>query len=691
LKNSQREAYNLLETGKDLLRNERFNESLMYFEKSRELFEKMNNVEEVANCLSDISLTYSRLGNFKIALDNLFRCLEIREKLNNEIQLGRTYNQLGNCFVNLGETDEAIKYYKKALELNESVQFLRGISISSVNLGNLYKDIGKLDEASRLYYKAHEIDLKTNDKEGLAVTYSSIGNLNAHTGDLYSALDYFFKAQNIQEELNQKQSIAITLNNIGNVYKSLNEFDLALENFEQAYNILISLEIKRGVSQILSNMGVCYAEKNEFEKALDYQKKALKYSREVGDKLATGYALIKIAELKINSGKEDPMKYFTEAIEINKEIKNQIGLANVYMSIGQLYISNKDYDKAEEYLKLSLDISKENKINAVIQDCYLKLSEVNASKEDYESSYYYLKLHNDIKDKFLKEEYNKHIADLKLKYEKEKREKELYKEIANQKNKLEVLYNELKIKNEILIENEKLLKEAKDKAEEMSNIKSIFLANMSHELRTPMNGILGLTELLKEITANNSEEFDIAETVHESAERLMTSINQILEFTELENDNYSAFYSDFDLILIVKETIKSVRKKADKKHLRINLITSKPKIEVNLDKSAIRKILKNILDNAVKFTKHGSIDIILYKDEGNLIIKIADTGIGIEEKQMNIIFDSFRQGSEGLVRNFEGMGLGLSIVKRLVDLLNGKIEIETVQNKGTTFILKFKV
>lgn len=685
------QANSLFEKAQEALKGDHFNESLDLLNQAQKLFKTGKDDEGVANCYGDMGLINSRLGNFKVALDNLLHCLEIREKLNNEIQITRTYNQLANCYVNLGETDEAIKYYQKSLTINEKINYLKGISTNSLNLGNLYKDIGKFDDATKLFYKALEIDLKNNDREGLALSYSSIGNINAHTGDLYSALDFYFKALNVQEELNRNQSRAITLNNIGNVYKNLEEYDPALESYKKAYDILNSLGIKRWLSQILNNMGVIYSLKKDFNQALLYQEKSLALAKEIGDKNASGYALIKIAEVVSEVKHENPDKYFDEAIAIHSELKNQTGLANVYLNMGVYYFKIKDYKKAGEYFTLSLNISKENKLNTVLIDVYKYLSELSSINKDFENAYVYHERYSHIKDAFFKDEYNKRISDMKIKYEKEKQEKLLYNEIEEQKNKLEVFYNELKIKNEILIENEKMLKDAKDKAEEMSKLKSNFLANMSHELRTPMNGILGLSVILKELSGKNTEEYELSETINESAERLMNSINQLLEFSELENTNYNLKYVKFNLMDVIYELISTFKKKADKKKITVNLITSKPIIIVNLDKYALRKILVNIIDNAIKFTSSkGKIDIILYQDEDFLIIKVSDTGIGIAPDQMEFIFDSFRQGSEGLVRKFEGSGLGLSITKKLVESMKGKIEVESKEGEGATFIIKFK-
>lgn len=685
------QANSIFEKAEEALKAEHYHESLELLNNAKQLFEKAKDNEGISNCLGDIGLINSRLGNFQIALDNLLQCLGIREKLNNEIQISRTYNQLANCYVNLGKTDEAIGFYQKSLSINEKINYLKGISTNSLNLGNLYKDIGKFDDATKLFYKALEIDLKNSDREGLALSYTSIGNLNAHTGDLYSALDFYFKALNIQEELNRSQSRAITLNNIGNVYKNLEEYDRALESYKKAYDLLNSIGIKRWLSQILNNMGVIYSLKKDFNQALLYQEKSLTFAKEIGDKNASGYALIKIAEVVSELKHENPDKYFDEAIAINTELKNQTGLANVYLNMGTYYFRVKDYIKAEEYFMLSLNISKENKLNTVLIDIYKYLSQLSSIKKDFENAYKYHERYSQIKDTFFKEEYNKRISDMKIKYEKEKQEKLLYNEIEEQKNKLEVFYNELKIKNEILVENEKMLKESKEKAEEMSKLKSNFLANMSHELRTPMNGILGLSVILKELSGKNTEEYELSETINESAERLMNSINQLLEFSELENTDYNLKHAKFNLMDLIYELMSTFKKKADKKEIILNLITSKPIIIVNLDKYALKKILVNIIDNAIKFTgEKGKVDIILYKDEDFLIIKISDTGIGIAENQKEFIFDSFRQGSEGLVRKYEGSGLGLSITKRLVEAMKGKIEVESKEGEGSTFIIKFK-
>ncbi|MBI5324281.1 MAG: response regulator [Ignavibacteriae bacterium] len=231
---------------------------------------------------------------------------------------------------------------------------------------------------------------------------------------------------------------------------------------------------------------------------------------------------------------------------------------------------------------------------------------------------------------------------------------------------------------------------SKNKAEEMNRLKSNFLANMSHELRTPMNGIIGFSQILKDDNNLDSVK-EIAELIYKSSKRLMETLNSILDLSRLASGEVIPKLSFVNLLQILNEIIVLNRNSARNKQLELKLDTTLDNLSFNCDSRFIWEIMNNLINNAIKFTDNGSIsikvDTTLVNKEKYAVIDIIDTGIGIEESQYNVIFDEFRQVSEGLSRSFEGTGLGLTISKKYVELLGGILKVKSKLNEGSTFTI----
>ncbi|NUM70215.1 MAG: PAS domain S-box protein [Ignavibacteriaceae bacterium] len=253
------------------------------------------------------------------------------------------------------------------------------------------------------------------------------------------------------------------------------------------------------------------------------------------------------------------------------------------------------------------------------------------------------------------------------------------------------------IVEEDITEKKNILQEmirAKEKAEEMSRLKTNFLANMSHELRTPMIGILGYSELIQEISVK-TEVKTLSERLNKSACRLMETLNLILELSKIEAEKIKVNIQKIEAVSVIKDAAEDFENAAKSKNIEFELKADPPEIYVDSDERFLRSIIHNLVSNAVKFTDTGFVRILIRTDENHegkdLVIMIADTGIGIPVQYHKVIFEEFRQVSEGYGRNYEGTGLGLSLAKRMTEKLGGSISLKSEPGKGTEFTLRFKV
>ncbi len=249
------------------------------------------------------------------------------------------------------------------------------------------------------------------------------------------------------------------------------------------------------------------------------------------------------------------------------------------------------------------------------------------------------------------------------------------------------LFKEQVDANKELLRMNDELNDARIIAEESNKFKSSLMKNMNHEFRTPMNGILGLGGILRE-ALKDQEEGVLLENMLDASKRLLKTLSELLDFSDLESSAINLRKDMIQASKIVHKIAAAASQTAKTKGLKFT-VEIECDFFIEFDNNYFHQMLDSLVDNAIKFTNEGSIQIACSVVDGAGVVKVSDTGIGISKEHQELVFDAFRQASEGFSRSYEGCGLGLTLVKRILDLAGGNISIDSKIGSGTTITLSF--
>lgn len=524
-------------------------------------------------------------------------------------------------------------------------------------LTSYYTQNNKLQEALDLAISNFNNCKNYQLKDELLLMYGFIITIYQLLGD-YAQSEYYvieLKDYVLRLDDDKRKFSAFTVSANQNYYTK--NFTQCYADYEQALIYAQKLNDDHLMVNLLNNYGYCLIE-SDLEKAEEVLNRGYKLINSQKNKkrysIFLGYNYWNTAVLYHKKGQiKGLLNSIKNAIKIFNKNHNTIELLDAKILLAKGYIQTKEFALCKNIL---IEIEHKAEISsakAILLKCYQTFYEYYATKKKYKEAFEYsLKFH----------QLNEQIFN-----------EDAYKKINN-----------LQISHEV-----KTIKLERENAEKLARIKHDFLANMSHEIRTPINSILGITYLLEQ-SVLDSKQLNYVKRLHTNSLGLLAIINDILDLSKIEAGKFELVNQPFSLLQSIEEVYEQIEITAREKGIDFYII-NKTAWDYDTfhfgDANRLKQVLLNLCSNAIKFTEKGSVVITLSEKTNKTIIEVSDSGIGISKERINNLFQRFEQAEKTTATKFGGTGLGLAISKKLVELMNGKIELDSEPGKGTTFTL----
>lgn len=555
------------------------------------------------------------------------KALSISRDLNNKALIGKSLNELALFAMIQGENTASMNMSEEAIKYFVELNDERGIANAKYNVAGIYYKTDNFHLGLVYLVDCLTIYRKFDDYHNLARTHKSLGTIYEYIGD-------YKKAVQAYESSIEYAKIA---------------GDLNLES--NAYNPLSSIYLKQG----------------KVAQAMEIVEKAVAMKTQTGDTRGIAFSIYGRGKVYAATGEcQKAEQDFTAAIGIHQQMGERLGLAMAYHKLSRLYVQVGQLGKAKAILKTALEVSETYNIAIILFKCNYLLYEVYKQEADHLNALKYLELYLKQRESVINTQTLKVIEN----YELVTKMDMLEKEAELQREKADII-------------------DKKNRAEQSAVVKQEFLSTMSHEIRTPLNAVITVASLLGDRFVG--EEKSLVDSLKFAANNLLLIINDILDFSKLDAGKMRLDQKPANFHTLLHNIRETYITLAQEKGISLNLkVDSKVNGYYELDETKMSQILGNLITNAIKFTDQGYVDVLIEKVSGDadtdkLSFKVLDTGSGIEESFLEVIFDSFSQPKSITTRKQGGSGLGLAIVKQLVTLHGNTVQVSSKVGEGSMF------
>ncbi|MFC2151427.1 tetratricopeptide repeat protein [Bacteroidota bacterium] len=620
---------------------ENFDSAHFIIDSAISIAKKSGNKYFIAKTIGSKGKLYRQEGKFESSLETLMRAYNLAKEINEKEIIMIVSNNLGVTYRRLAEDSKALGYHLEALKFAEELGDLRNLAIASNSIGIIYTYQGNYDEALPYYYKALELEQKRHNYLGIAINYNSIAWIYELKKNYTKAIEFYKKSLDANITDNNEKGIAICYSDLGKVYHTIGEHALSLEYYKKTLNVNEKLGDKRYIARSHIYIGEAYRDLGDYSQSIIHLEKGLKYAQQVNSKrlLMSAY----------------------EQLALTFEIINR----------GDKALSN--YKKYNAYKDSVLDQEKSNQI-IEMQTRY------ETNRKDQENEL--LKNKNSLNEALIQRQRIIVFSIIVILFLITFLVFVLLNSRRKQKRAIELLGKQ---NDEIRKQKEEIQNQALD-LEKAINTKNRFFSIIAHDLLSPFNTLIGISDLLKsnlnEVSKEEINEY--VDLIYQRSSETHELLINLLEWSLSQTKGIEYKPQEVEIKKLIKEKISLLKGQAKEKSLTLEFIEG-DEVEVFADLNMLKTIIRNLVSNAIKFTKKGKVTISYNKEVNFCRVIIEDTGVGISEKNLRNLFEIDKPISSYGTAGEKGTGIGLILCNEFIQKNKGEIFVESIENVGSKF------
>jgi signal transduction histidine kinase len=653
------------------------------------------------------------------SLKGLIHKSEGKQKLKLLIEVG--------YFLSSENPKEAIEYLDEAILLADKINSRWSKADAVFNKGVALWHLGEIAESDKYYEDAIKIYEEFNDSLSLIKVFNSQAINFQIRGNVDLAFETFLKSLDYAKKVGDKTTIFNTLLNIGIMYDNIKDFDNCLKYYYEAMQYADEID-KASLALLQSYIAEVYLTLKDNEKAEEYLQKAIDNSNLSGDTKSLIWAYSSLGYIQLDRKNFDKAEnYFLESLKLARDIDYKLEIIHSLTDLGKFYNQTNNLSLAEKYLSEAFSLSDEIKSLSDLSIVYRELSLLNAKNKNYKKAFEYHEKYKEYSDSLFIISNTEKFVELQSKHELKQKEREtellmhendLQKKIINSQKILALVVSLLAIASIIfiwlLLRNRNKILKAKDllllKNEEIENnraeiseknevlaglnaTKDKFFSIIAHDLRNPIAAFVSISELLEldYDRISDKDKREIISQMNSSSKNLIRLLENLLTWARLSNNKIEVYPENLLMKDILESSIHPYLQSAQNKKIMIK-VNVPDMLIIETDIFITQTIVGNLINNAIKFSnQHSEINVSLTSTNIAHKLVIKDNGIGIEESQLRNIFVLGKISSGRGTMGEGGTGLGLVLVKELIEKLNWKIEVKSKVNAGTEFIISIPI
>lgn len=611
------------------------------------------------------------------------------------------------------EPDLVVDYGREAIQLSQQIDDLALLSASYRIFGGLYNYLSEIDSGKYYKLKALEIALEVGDPKLLALSYNNVGVTLQTLGNYVESLNYFYRAYLIGKTIPDDYALPIILANVSEIYYDLQEYDSSVLYANKA--VYITQANPENSTHLLTLNALARAKlaKKEYTEAKELYGTIIEIGNAISDKRYVAFANQGLGRLYASQQQgEMARKYYSMALSAFTELSDNANQAELYKDLGELKLQAEP-DSAHFFIRRSLTISNDLQLKDLIIDNYRMLIVLFTNRKQYDSLRYYQRLFQDLENERRQESTTQSIQGMfaKMKDDQMKQRVQsqslelerktiqtnyivafsvittlfagmIFRYYRKQKRLGEYLTD---VNKEITAKNE-VIDQTNQELQALNNEKNDLINIVAHDLKNPLSNILWSVEMIRD---QETEDTTIPlEIIEGSASRLIQMVTKILDVEAIEKGLANMVVEAVSISSILQDICKDYTRQAQNKHISIEQKILED-VTVQGDSTFVYQVLENIVSNAIKYSPlKTTVTVALFEKDSMATVEIKDEGPGISKADQEQLFEMYQKLSASPTANEHSSGLGLSIAKKYVDAMDGKIWCISEPDQGSSFFIQ---